>query len=128
MTAAARQEAAAAQVSVKGTKTVWGQQHGPLTLRPGGREFEPAALSASESARLLDLFMQIEAPASPVVRGVHAAADWWRLTAFYGYAYEDNELVARPGAGPLWLVCMRLARTGRSSGIAMVSCITTCAS
>ena len=95
----------ATQVAVAGKKTVWGQQHDPLTGAPvKARAFEPAALSGRESAGILDFLMEVESPSATVVGAVHDAAAWLRSVAVMGYDYDSTrgELVARPGAGPIW--------------------------
>jgi PelA/Pel-15E family pectate lyase len=94
----------AAQVTVAGRKTVWGQQHDPITLRPvKGRSYEPAALCSLESAGLVDRLIDVPAPSPAVVSAVQAAVSWLRERAIYGYRYDARgELIAQQGAGPLW--------------------------
>jgi PelA/Pel-15E family pectate lyase len=97
------------QVVVSGKRTIWGQQHDPLTLAPvGARNFEPAALSASESADLL-LFLMRQPNPDPAMRAAivdgiawlsaHALRDveWTREEG-----PEGRRLVVKPGAGPIW--------------------------
>jgi PelA/Pel-15E family pectate lyase len=93
------------QVVVDGWLTVWGQQHDPLTLEViRARGYELAGLSGRESAAIMTYLM-----ASPhsedvfVVEAVHAAADWFRDNAIYGYEYDyETGLRAKRGAGPIW--------------------------
>jgi PelA/Pel-15E family pectate lyase len=98
----------ATQVVSKGTTTVWGQQVDPLTLKPvSGRNFEPNVQSASESADLLLLLIHtLPHPSAEEQRSIRAAAAWLKKTAIYGQSWErtaeGRELVARPGAGPIW--------------------------
>lgn len=44
------------------------------------------------------------------VAAINAAADWFKVTAIYGYVYSDaNGFRAQAGAGPLWA---RIAEIG----------------
>lgn len=94
----------ASQVVVEGVPTAWGQQHDPRTLAPvRGRSYELPGLSGHESARVVDFLMSLQSPSPAVVRAVHAAADWFRKVAIYGYTYgSDFVLREQPGAGPIW--------------------------
>lgn len=92
------------QVLIDGARTVWAAQHDPLTLVPvKARAYEHAALSGRESAAVIDFLMSLDHPTPEVVRAVHAAADWFRKAAIYGYTYAPRqELVPKQGAGPIW--------------------------
>lgn len=97
----------ATQIVVNGRRTVWAQQHDPLTLQPvAGRNYEPAALCSSESAAMLLFLMGLPQPSAGVVEAVHSAVAWLRKTAIYGVAYErgadGRRLVPAAGAGPIW--------------------------
>jgi PelA/Pel-15E family pectate lyase len=94
----------ATQVVVDGRRTVWGQQHDPLTFEVvPARSYELAGLSGRESAAIMTYLMTLQSPNAGVVEAVHAAADWFRATAIYGYEYDfDTGLRAKPGAGPIW--------------------------
>jgi PelA/Pel-15E family pectate lyase len=60
------------QVTVDGKRTIWAQQVDPLTLQPASaRAFEPAALSATESASLLLFLMSDPDPSPQTVMAVH---------------------------------------------------------
>lgn len=103
----------AAQVTDQGTKTVWGQQQDPLTLVPvKARAYEPASLTAGESAGVMDFLMELPSPDASVVTAVKAAAAWFRKTAIYGSVWTNGTLVAQNGAGPLWARFYQLG-TGR---------------
>jgi PelA/Pel-15E family pectate lyase len=93
-----------AQVAVGGRRTIWGQQHDPLTLAPiAARSYEPASLATKESAAILRLLISIPSPDARVVEAVHAAAGWFRAHAIYGFTYDFAAgRQARPDAGPLW--------------------------
>ncbi|HEX4155724.1 MAG TPA: pectate lyase [Acidobacteriaceae bacterium] len=90
--------------------TIWSQQNDPLTLAPvAARNFEPAALSSTESASVMEYLMSLPNPSSAVVRSVDAAATWFQAHKIMGYNYEGGrntpggrKLVAKPGAGPIW--------------------------
>jgi PelA/Pel-15E family pectate lyase len=106
----------ATQVVVDGKRTVWGQQHDPLTLEViPARSYELAGLAGRESATILTYLMGIESPDARVVEAVHAAADWFRANAIYGYEYDfETGLRAKPGAGPIWA---RLSEIGTNRPI-----------
>lgn len=97
----------ATQITENGKRTVWAQQHDALNLQPvAGRNYEPAAQCASESAAMILFLMKLPNPTPQVVAAVHSAAAWFRKTAIYGVAYErgadGRRLNASPGAGPIW--------------------------
>ncbi len=97
----------AAQVLVKGVRTVWSQQHDVLTLEPASaRNYEPPALSSSESAGVLLFLMGRKNPSAEVVASVHAAVRWLQAKAITGKAYvrgpEGARLVDAPGAAAIW--------------------------
>ncbi|WP_232495721.1 pectate lyase [Novosphingobium kaempferiae] len=95
-----------------GALTGWSQQHDALTLAPvGARNFEPAALSSNESARLLAVLMAQPSPSPQLVAAVHSGAAWLRSVAVrdkvWSNAPDDSGLIGRhlsskPGAGPIW--------------------------
>jgi PelA/Pel-15E family pectate lyase len=93
----------ASQVVVAGTRTVWAQQHDPLTLAPvSARTYELRALCGRESSNVASYLMTLPDPDARVVEAVHAAAAWFRAHEIFGYEYDSYGLRAAPGAGPLW--------------------------
>jgi PelA/Pel-15E family pectate lyase len=100
----------ATQIVIDGKKTVWAQQHDALTLVPvAGRNFEPAALSASESGDLLEYLMSLPHPSKELIASINAAAVWLKGAAIYGFEYAGGrgteggrQLRPKEGAGPLW--------------------------
>lgn len=90
--------------------TVWAQQNDPLTLAPvAARNFEPAALSSTESASVVEYLMSLPGPSPAVIRSVNTAAAWFQANKIMGYSYEGGrntpggrKLVAQAGAGPIW--------------------------
>jgi PelA/Pel-15E family pectate lyase len=98
------------QVVLDGRKTVWAQQQDPLTLAPvAGRNFEPAALSAGESADILIFLMKLAKPSPEVRASIEAGVAWLKANAIYGQAFVGGRntpggrhLEATPGAGPIW--------------------------
>jgi PelA/Pel-15E family pectate lyase len=103
------------QITVSGTKTAWGQQHDPLTLAPAlGRSYELPGISGQESAGVVSFLMTLSRPDARVVSAVHAAADWFKLTAIYGYVYDGSNYLPQSGAGPLWA---RIAEIGTNRPI-----------
>jgi PelA/Pel-15E family pectate lyase len=106
----------ASQIVVSGTKTAWCQQHDPVTLAPTiGRSYELPGISGQESAGIVSFLMTLPNPDARAISAVHAAADWFKLTAIYGYVYSDaNGFRAQAGAGPLWA---RIAEIGTNRPI-----------
>jgi len=98
----------AAQVVVKGKRTVWCQQNDALTLQPAAaRNYEMPALTSSESATIVLFLMRLPNPGTNEVAAVHAACAWFEKTKIEGWAYqsqgaEGRKLTAAPGSGPLW--------------------------
>jgi len=93
-----------AQVVVGGQRTIWGQQHDPLTFFPvKARSYEPPSLAGRESAGIVAFLMDIPNPSDAVVAAVHAAVDWFAAHAVRGIAYDPAKgVVEAPGAGPTW--------------------------
>ncbi len=97
-----------AQIVAGGKKTAWSQQADALTLAPvSGRNYEPAALSAGESADLLKFLMQIPKPSPETRAAVEAGIAWLKASAIYDQAWVGGRpgvrhLEATPGAGPIW--------------------------
>lgn len=98
----------ATQITVDGHRTVWCQQHDPLTLLPASaRNYEMPAQCGSESATILMFLMRLPDPDEKTVAAVHAAAVWFkkneiRDVAFTKVGGQDREVVPKPGAGPIW--------------------------
>ena len=97
----------ATQIVEQGRRTVWAQQHDALTLRPvAGRNYEPAALCASESAAMVRFLMTLPKPSPAVVGAVYAATAWFRAVSISGKAYQrgsdGRRLVSVAGAPPIW--------------------------
>lgn len=98
----------ASQIRVDGQLTGWCQQHDALTLAPvGARNFEPVALSSSETSRLLTLLMRLPQPSPDIVAAIDAGAAWLKRVAVrdVGWTAKGENgrfLEARPGAGPMW--------------------------
>jgi PelA/Pel-15E family pectate lyase len=98
----------ATQIVANGTLTVWPQQDDALTLKPvSGRNYEPPAQCACESATLLLLLMNdLPHPTPAEQRSIRAAAAWFKKTAIHGQSWEraaeGRQLVPSPGAGPIW--------------------------
>lgn len=94
----------ASQAVVNGRRTVWGQQHDPLTLAvTHARSYELAGLSGKESAAIMTWLMTLPSPDARTVAAIEATAEYFRRTAIHGYEYgEDQVLRAKPGAGPIW--------------------------
>jgi PelA/Pel-15E family pectate lyase len=96
------------QIFVNGRRTVWCQQHDPITRHPtSARNYEMPAQSAGESAGIMIFLMQLPHPSPQVVAAVNAAAAWFEKTKISDVAYrrsgdDGRRLIAAPGNGPLW--------------------------
>jgi PelA/Pel-15E family pectate lyase len=91
----------------KSGRTVWAQQFDALNLKPvAGRNYEPAAQCASESAAMILFLMSLPHPTPGIVDPVYSAVDWFRKTAIRDVAFErgadGRRLTPAPGAGPIW--------------------------
>jgi PelA/Pel-15E family pectate lyase len=95
----------ASQIRVKNQKTVWCQQHDPLTLAPcSARNYEMPSQASAESAGLVLFLMDLPHPKPAVVSAIDAAVSWFQKTEIYGMVYRRGaaELESAPGGGPLW--------------------------
>jgi PelA/Pel-15E family pectate lyase len=98
------------QLVLHGSRTVWGQQYDPLTLRPvAARNYEPPSLSSEESADLLVYLMSLKVPSPQVREAVNAGVTWLREHAIYNEAVtvgrntpEGRRVIAKQGGGPIW--------------------------
>jgi pectate lyase len=79
-----------------------------------GRSYELPGISGQESAGLVSFLMTLPNPHTRVVAAIHAAANWFKLTAIYGYVYDASGFRAQVGAGPLWA---RVAEIGTNRAI-----------
>ncbi len=96
-------------VNADGRRTVWGQQHDPLTLVPvSARAYEMPSQSAGESAGIVRHLMAIPEPTPAVITAVHAAAAWFERTTLKDVTYalapdgSGHQLIPTPGAPALW--------------------------
>jgi PelA/Pel-15E family pectate lyase len=100
----------ASQIVIDGKKTIWAQQEDALTLAPvSARNYEPAALAASESADLLEYLMSLPHPSKELTAAITAGVTWLKGAAIYGFEYTGGRgteggrtLKPKEGAGPLW--------------------------
>jgi len=101
------------QVIIAGKRTVWAQQHDALTLAPvAGRNFEPAAISAGESADILVYLMSLPHPSPAIIASVNAGVTWLRDNAIHDMQWSGTRpgvnggtgrhLTAAPGAPAIW--------------------------
>ena len=96
-------------VTAEGRRTVWGQQHDPLTLAPvSARAYEMPSQSAGESAGIMRYLMTLPDPSPAVIAAVHAAAVWFERTALNNVVFalapdgSGHQLIPTPGAPALW--------------------------
>lgn len=100
----------AAQVVLNGRRTVWAQQQDALTLAPvAGKSFEPAALSAAESADLLLFLMALPRPSTQVADAIRDGVAWLEkggeelsLGEVYPSTRALGSLVSQSSSGRLW--------------------------
>jgi PelA/Pel-15E family pectate lyase len=98
----------ATQIVEDGRRTVWCQQHDPLTLEPeSARNYEMPSQCSSESDDILMFLMRLPHPDRRVVNAVHAAAAWLQKTKINDVAFrrdgdDGRRLVPAPDNGPLW--------------------------
>jgi PelA/Pel-15E family pectate lyase len=98
----------ASQITVDGRRTVWCQQHNPLTLQPASaRNYEMPSQAAGESAGIMMFLMRLPKPSPQVVASVRAAAAWFEKTRIFDVAFrragdDGRRLAPAPGNGPLW--------------------------
>ena len=93
----------ATQVIIGGKRTIWGQQHDPLTLVPvAARTYELKSLASLESAGVLDFLMSLPSPNQRLVEAVYAGAEWLRDHPLQGARYQGYVLTRDAKAPPLW--------------------------
>lgn len=99
----------ATQIVVDGHRTVWCQQHDPLTLAPtSARNYEMPSQSSGESGGIVLFLMQLPDPSPAVVAAVHPAAAWFKKTMLRDIVFKPapdgsgRAIIPTPGATPLW--------------------------
>ncbi len=86
------------QVRVNGRATVWCAQHHAITAAPvGGRAYELASLSGSESVGIVQFLMAWGAPSAAVREAVESAVAWFRSSAV-----DPAALGLKGSHGPQW--------------------------
>ena len=91
-----------------GRRTVWGQQHDPLTLKPcAARNFEPISECSSESVGLVQFLLSLPPPSPEIVAAIEGAMAWFPAHALHGVHWDrdlapGNALVPRANAPDLW--------------------------
>jgi len=94
-------------VEPSGRRTVWGQQHDMLTLKPcAARNFEPIAATVSESVSLVRFLMKLPIKEPSVESAVADATAWLEKVALRDVVWDrstlPSKLVRSSGAGALW--------------------------
>src|SRR5258708_33303075 len=106
----------AAQVVVNGKRTVWGQQHDPITLAVvRARTYEIVGLAGRERASIVAYLMSLPQPDARVVAAGHSAAEWFRAHSVTGYRYSGYGL--SPDARPSSPICPRPSDIGTNRPI-----------
>lgn len=89
----------ASQQSSNGKKTIWAQQHDPLTLKPvAARNFEPGVLSSTESGPLLVFLMSDPQPSGAVVTAVHDGIAFLKSLVIKDKVWKKGVMSEEPGA------------------------------
>lgn len=80
------------QIIVRDMPTAWGQQHDPFTYEPvQGRAFEHPAISAGESADIVEYLLAIPNPSEEVKKAIVAAIRWYDQVKLVGYRYDKHD-------------------------------------
>ena len=102
------------QIMKDGQPSVWCQQHDRITFEPRpARAFELSSYCSAESARIVELLMQIPNPSEAVKQAVRGAMQWfdtYKLTGLrvvrtgeHGSPFRNTQLVKDASAPtPLW--------------------------
>ena len=99
------------QIIVNGKPTIWSQQYDNETLLPTfARSYELPAFCPRESARIVQVLMEMNNPDDRVKAAVHGAVEWMESHKIEGYRYikaskdrtRHAELVPDPEAEPIW--------------------------
>jgi pectinesterase len=102
------------QIKVNGKLTGWCQQHDAHTLAPTkGRAYELPSNAAMESAAIVQMLMDLDAPSPRVRQAIDAAVAWFEQSKITGKRWDlvtgpqyedgkDRQLVDDPAAPPLW--------------------------
>jgi PelA/Pel-15E family pectate lyase len=84
--------------------SIWAAQYDQNNLKPAkARNFEPAALSTSESVNIVRFLMRIENPSSSVKSAIDNAVTWFQNSKIEGFKFDkiqngDRGLIAEPGS------------------------------
>lgn len=90
----------ACQVRVDGTPTGWCQQHDEVSYEPRpARTFEPASLSAQDTADVVRFLLRQPAPSPEVVRAIESAVAWLEEVRLTGIRIERRAAAAASFAG-----------------------------
>lgn len=90
-----------AQIRLKGQLTVWAAQHHPVDLSAvQARAYELPALVSSESAAVVLLLMEEQAPSDDIKQSVEAAVRWFSATQIRGMKLVRDDKGARLAAAP----------------------------
>lgn len=89
------------QVLQNGKPTIWAAQYDQNTLKPAkARNFEPAALSTSESVSIVKFLMRVPQPNANIKNAIVNAINWFNANKIIGYKFDklpsanDKGLVA----------------------------------
>ena len=102
----------ATQIRTDGQLTIWCQQHDRETLLPApARAYELPSYSTQESAKIVQLLMELPNPDKRVKAAVHAAMAWFDKYKLTGLRVvrtrsedgkRDTRLISDPDASPIW--------------------------
>lgn len=92
------------QVTANGKLSIWAAQYDQHSLKPAkARNFEPAALSTSESVGIVRFLMRIENPSEAIKTAVLSAVNWFENAKIRGYRFDklpggDKGLIEDPNS------------------------------
>lgn len=79
------------QLVQNGKLTIWAAQYDQNTLKPAkARNFEPAALSTSESVGIVRFLMRLENPSPAIKTAITSAIEWFKATKIEGFEFNKK--------------------------------------
>ena len=73
------------QIISGGKLTIWCSQYDPSNLHPSrARSFEPIALSARESVKIIQYLMNVSNPDTVIIKAIESAITWYKEVAIEG--------------------------------------------
>lgn len=90
------------QVVIDGKRTLWAQQHDPVTLKPRpARRWEPMALGTRASGDAALFLMGLENPSKEIREAVEGAVAFFEKSQHH-YDFVDGDVVENPESPAIW--------------------------